>query len=157
MSTETSFVTPASPLRAYASTADLAISPPSHREAGDRASDLSGDSAEVVRKQPSQPVEIETSKNWTIEATKTGFDDLKQPITFEDRAEKTFVIALQERTRPVLEVAPPVAAAVMQDAGNKLQQASIRISGPIRLRLRWKGIIKRWRIPSITKAGRRSF
>ena len=37
MSTQTSFVTPATPLRAYASTADLAISPPSHREAGDRA------------------------------------------------------------------------------------------------------------------------
>ena len=38
MSTETSFVTPARPLRAYASTADLAISPPSHRDADDRAS-----------------------------------------------------------------------------------------------------------------------
>jgi sulfate transport system permease protein len=37
MSTETSFVTPASPLRAYAPTADLANSSPSHREAADRA------------------------------------------------------------------------------------------------------------------------
>src|SRR5438874_3377327 len=37
MSTQTSFVTQARPLRAYASTADLAISPPSHREASDRA------------------------------------------------------------------------------------------------------------------------
>ncbi len=35
MSTQTSFVTPAPPLRAYASTADLAISPPSHHEASD--------------------------------------------------------------------------------------------------------------------------
>jgi len=57
----------------------------------------------------SQPVEIETSKNWTIEATKPGYDDMKQPITFDDRAEKTFVIALQERTRP-LEAPAPVAA-----------------------------------------------
>jgi len=32
MSTQSSFVTPATPLRAYASTADLAISPPSHRD-----------------------------------------------------------------------------------------------------------------------------
>ncbi|HMJ52131.1 MAG TPA: protein kinase [Polyangiaceae bacterium] len=46
----------------------------------------------------SQPVEIETSKNWTIEATKPGYDDLRQPITFEDRAEKVFVIALNERS-----------------------------------------------------------
>src|SRR5437868_10504633 len=37
MSAQTSFVTQARPLRAYASTADLAISPPSHREASDRA------------------------------------------------------------------------------------------------------------------------
>lgn len=44
----------------------------------------------------SQPVEIETSKSWTIEATKTGFSDYRQPITFEDRAEKTYVIALSE-------------------------------------------------------------
>jgi len=50
----------------------------------------------------SQPVEIETSKNWTIEATKAGFEDLRQPITFEDRAEKVFVIALNERSGPVV-------------------------------------------------------
>src|SRR5215204_4149390 len=37
MSTQSSFVTPATPLRAYASTADLAISPLSHREADDGA------------------------------------------------------------------------------------------------------------------------
>ncbi|MET0593074.1 MAG: hypothetical protein ABW133_10265, partial [Polyangiaceae bacterium] len=41
---------------------------------------------------------IETSKNWTIEATKNGYEDLRQPITFEDRAEKVFVIALNERS-----------------------------------------------------------
>ena len=50
----------------------------------------------------SQPVEIETSKNWTIEATKPGYEDLRQPITFEDRAEKVFVIALNERTGPAI-------------------------------------------------------
>jgi serine/threonine-protein kinase len=48
----------------------------------------------------SQPVEIETSKNWTVEATKLGHDDFKQAITFEDKAEKTFVIALQEHAKP---------------------------------------------------------
>ena len=66
----------------------------------------------------SQPVEIETSKNWTIEATKIGYEDLKQPIAFEDRAEKTFVIALQERTQapaPVA-VAPPSRPAIERAA-----------------------------------------
>jgi serine/threonine protein kinase len=48
----------------------------------------------------SQPVEIETSKNWTVEATKTGHEDFKQAITFEDRAEKTFVISLAEKSKP---------------------------------------------------------
>jgi hypothetical protein len=61
----------------------------------------------------SQPVEIETSKNWTIEATRPGYDDLKQPIAFEDRAEKTFVIALHEHVRPVPE---PVAVATPRPA-----------------------------------------
>ena len=37
MSTQSSFVTPATPLRAYASTADLTISPPSHRRASGRS------------------------------------------------------------------------------------------------------------------------
>src|SRR3954468_277009 len=37
MSTETSFVTPASPLRAYTATADLAITPPAIHEVSDRA------------------------------------------------------------------------------------------------------------------------
>jgi sulfate transport system permease protein len=37
MSTQTSFVTPASPMRAYAATADLAISPPAIHEVSDRA------------------------------------------------------------------------------------------------------------------------
>ena len=37
MSTQTSFVTPATSLRAYASTADLAIGPPASRTASDRA------------------------------------------------------------------------------------------------------------------------
>jgi serine/threonine protein kinase len=60
----------------------------------------------------SQPVEIETSKNWTIEATKTGYDDYKQPIGFEDRAERTFVIELAEHAKPapIAQAAPPPAA-----------------------------------------------
>jgi serine/threonine-protein kinase len=43
-------------------------------------------------------VDIDTSKQWVIEATKTGFDDFKLPISFDDgEAEKTFAIALNEK------------------------------------------------------------
>jgi serine/threonine-protein kinase len=56
----------------------------------------------------SQPVEIEAAKNWSIEASKFGFDDFKQPITFDERAEKTFAIALQPRG-PVAAAPAPVA------------------------------------------------
>jgi serine/threonine-protein kinase len=59
----------------------------------------------------SQPVEIETSKSWTLEAIKPGYDDFRQPITFEDRAEKTFVVVLQEHAVTAPMAAAPVAAA----------------------------------------------
>jgi serine/threonine-protein kinase len=43
-------------------------------------------------------VDIDTSKQWVIEATKVGFDDFKLPISFDDgEAEKTFTIALNEK------------------------------------------------------------
>jgi PEGA domain len=44
-----------------------------------------------------QPVEIETAKNWSVEATKPGYEDFHLPIEFDDRADKTFVIALNEK------------------------------------------------------------
>lgn len=48
----------------------------------------------------SKPLDIETSKNWTIEATKSGYEDYSEPIKFDDKAEKTFVIALREKGKP---------------------------------------------------------
>jgi len=43
-------------------------------------------------------IDIDTSKEWSIEATKPGYDDLKIPISFADgQAEKTFRIELHER------------------------------------------------------------
>jgi serine/threonine-protein kinase len=43
-------------------------------------------------------IDIDTSKEWSIEATKPGHDDLKLPISFADgQAEKTFRIELAER------------------------------------------------------------
>ena len=52
-------------------------------------------------------IDIDTSKQWTIEAVKAGFEDYKQPISFDDGdAEKTFSIALTEKGK-----APPAVAA----------------------------------------------
>jgi len=45
---------------------------------------------------------LDTSKEWTLEATKAGFEDLKIPISFADgEAEKTFSIELVERGRAI--------------------------------------------------------
>ncbi|MBI5533687.1 MAG: serine/threonine protein kinase [Deltaproteobacteria bacterium] len=44
------------------------------------------------------PVDVDTSKTWQLEASKTGFEDLKIPISFDDgAAEKTFKIELFEK------------------------------------------------------------
>jgi hypothetical protein len=40
-------------------------------------------------------VELDTSRSWTLEASKFGYNDFRQPIVFEDgQAEKTFTIAM---------------------------------------------------------------
>jgi serine/threonine-protein kinase len=45
-----------------------------------------------------RPVDVDTSKTWQLEATKTGFEDLKIPLAFDDGvAEKTFKIELFEK------------------------------------------------------------
>jgi serine/threonine-protein kinase len=50
-------------------------------------------------------VDIDTSKTWTLEATKFGFQDYKQPISFDDGvAEKMFTVTLE----PKGAAAPPV-------------------------------------------------
>jgi serine/threonine-protein kinase len=42
----------------------------------------------------SRPIDVDTSKSWTLEATKAGYKTLKLPITFEDSASKTFPVTL---------------------------------------------------------------
>ena len=59
----------------------------------------------------SHPIDIDNSKGWMLEATKPGFKSLIMPVTFEDQAEKTFVVALTEPSRgesaPATAEAPP--------------------------------------------------
>ncbi len=49
------------------------------------------------RELPSLPisVDIDTAKSWLLQASKTGYSDFSQPITFDDgQAEKTFMVTL---------------------------------------------------------------
>jgi hypothetical protein len=65
------------------------------------------------RELPSLPisVDIDTTKTWSLEATKAGLSDYKELIGFDDGvAEKTFTVALAPKEAPA-PVAAPVAAA----------------------------------------------
>jgi serine/threonine-protein kinase len=58
------------------------------------------------RELPTLPisVDIDTTKTWSLEASKPGYDDLRQPISFDDgQAEKSFVVALDPHTAPPLQ------------------------------------------------------
>jgi eukaryotic-like serine/threonine-protein kinase len=52
-------------------------------------------------------VDLDTSKSWALEASKPGFSDYRQSISFDDGvAEKTFKISLDPRTAAVAYAAP---------------------------------------------------
>ena len=42
----------------------------------------------------SRPIDVDTSKSWTLEASKTGYKTLRVPVTFDDQAAKTFPVSL---------------------------------------------------------------
>ncbi len=65
------------------------------------------------RELPTLPiaVDLDTSKPWTLEASKAGYSDYRQPVSFEDGvAEKTFNISLDAKAAPAYAAAPPAAA-----------------------------------------------
>jgi hypothetical protein len=44
-------------------------------------------------------VDIETAKNWLLQASRPGYTDYNQPISFDDgQAEKTYVVSLEPKT-----------------------------------------------------------
>ena len=51
----------------------------------------------------SHPIDVDTSKSWTLEASKPGYETLRLPVSFDDRADKTFVVTLSEPLRAGLE------------------------------------------------------
>lgn len=68
------------------------------------------------RELPTLPisVDIDTSKSWSLEASKTGLPDYKQPVTFDDgQAEKTFTVTVEPKAAATPEPKapePPTAA-----------------------------------------------
>ncbi len=53
-------------------------------------------------------VDIDTTKAWSLEASKAGFADFKQPIGFDDgQAEKSYVVTLDAKATPAVTWNPP--------------------------------------------------
>jgi serine/threonine-protein kinase len=64
-------------------------------------------------------VDIDTSKNWALQASRVGYLDYNQPISFDDgQAEKTYVVALDPKTGSAVgnAWAPAVPQALSQPA-----------------------------------------
>jgi serine/threonine-protein kinase len=89
---------------------------------------------ESLLKSPPVKLDIDTSENWRVVATKKGFDDFTQDLTFEDgQAEKTIKVELFEIGKPAPapgplggtasnDKAPPAKTA--EPAGDKAPPAS---------------------------------
>jgi serine/threonine-protein kinase len=66
-------------------------------------------------------VDIDTTKTWTLQASKLGFSDYSQPISFDDgQAEKSFSVSLEQRAQGggqalALNAPPPTPAPVQHD------------------------------------------
>jgi hypothetical protein len=44
----------------------------------------------------SHPIDVDNTKSWTLEATKRGYRPIALPVTFDERAERTFTVQLSE-------------------------------------------------------------
>src|SRR5882762_5138176 len=66
---------------------------------------VSGDERRVIT-DFSQPVDVDTTKTWALEASRPGFRTLSMPLVFDDQAEKTFVVSLTEPSRAAPAAAP---------------------------------------------------
>jgi len=76
------------------------------RTAGANLTLVSG-SERIPVTDPSRPVELDASKYWRLEASKSGFEDLSLALDFGNDAEKTFVVQLAETQKAVAPVAAP--------------------------------------------------
>jgi hypothetical protein len=56
---------------------------------------------------PSQPLELDLSKRWVLEAHRDGFSTYREPLNWNGDLERTFVVSLE---RPGAEMPPPRAA-----------------------------------------------
>lgn len=79
---------------------------------------VSGNERRPVPKLPIK-IDITTDKPWSIVATRTGFEDFKQDITFQDgKAEETFVVEMYEKGKKP-PPKPPTGGQVATGGGEK--------------------------------------
>lgn len=79
------------------------------------------------RELPTLPisVDIDTAKTWSLEASKPGFEDYRQPISFEDgQAEKSFSITLEAKSGPQMAYQPTPQAPPQQAAQPQAPRAA---------------------------------
>jgi serine/threonine-protein kinase len=80
------------------------------------------------RELPTLPisVDIDTTKTWSLEASKAGFEEYRQPISFDDgQAEKAFNVTLDARaggSGPAIAWTPPPQQAPQQAPPQQAQQ-----------------------------------
>jgi serine/threonine-protein kinase len=72
----------------------------------------------------SRPIDVDTSKSWTLEATKAGYKTLRLPVTFEDSANKTFPVTLDSEKAGGVDI-----SSLPADNGNDNAQASKAAKG----------------------------
>jgi serine/threonine-protein kinase len=73
----------------------------------------------------SRPIDVDTSKSWTLEATKSGYKTLRVPVTFDDQAAKTFSVSLDTDKPGGIDV-----SALPPDTGNDSAPAGKAGKGP---------------------------
>jgi serine/threonine-protein kinase len=88
---------------------------------------VSGNERRPIPKLPIK-IDITTDKPWSIVATKTGYEEFKQDISFQDgKAEETFVIDLYEKGK---KPAPAPASGGKTAAGGALPEKTPKETPP---------------------------
>jgi hypothetical protein len=77
----------------------------------------------------SSPIEVDTTRRWTLEATKPGFEDYRVPLVFDGDAQKTFVIDLRQKENPGVVVVQPPSADVCTVALRNRVKSTVYLDG----------------------------
>lgn len=84
---------------------------------------------------PSNPVELDATKNWRLEASRSGFEDLSFDLDFGNEAEKTFVVQLSETPKAAAPAAAPRTPATQAKAATPKATAKASGGGTCKLNI----------------------